>query len=307
MSPAFFENLFAAGIARGTPLLLAALGEIVAERSGVLNLGLEGIMLASAMTGVAAAHAAGPLAGLAAAVAVGAAFGLLHAFLSVSLRCDQVVTGLALVFVGAGLASVGGAPLVGLSPAAPHFAALPIPGLEDLPFFGPVLFSHSWLVYLGFAAVPVVHYFLTRTSWGLAVTACGEDPMAALAVGVRVARVRYSCVAFGGAMAGLAGGTLSLSVTPGWVDGLTGGQGWIAVGLVIVGGWRPLPAAAGAFLFGAIHRLSLDLQGTGHEFFQDPNVGYFLNMLPYLSAIVVLVVASVARRQAGAPASLGRS
>ncbi|MBM4354917.1 MAG: ABC transporter permease [Deltaproteobacteria bacterium] len=303
----FLQNLLAAGIARGTPLLFAALGEMLAELSGVLNLGLEGIMLASAMTGVAAAHLAGSAwVGLLAAVVVGALFGVLHAFLTVTLRCDQVVTGLSLVFLGTGISSVGGAPLVGLRQAAPHFAQLPIPGLCDLPFLGPVLFSHPWPVYLGFAAVPLVYFFLAHTRAGLNLRAAGETPAAAAAMGIPVARVRYLYVTLGAAGSGLAGATLSLAVTPGWVDGLTAGQGWIAIGLVIVGGWRPLPAALGAWLFGAIHRLTLDLQGTAIPFFQDPNTGFFLNMLPYLAAVAVLVAASLGRRSGTAPSTLGR-
>ncbi len=303
----FTQNLLAAGVARGTPLLFAVQGELLAELSGVLNLGLEGIMLASAMAGVAVAHFAGSAwAGLAAATAVGALFGVVHAFLAVTLRCDQVVTGLSLVFVGTGISSVGGAPLVGLRQAVPHFTKLPIPGLCDLPFVGPVLFSHVWPVYLGFATIPVIYLFLTRTRAGLNLRAVGENPAAAAAVGLPVTRLRYLYVVLGAGMAGFSGATLSLAVTPGWVDGLTAGQGWIAIGLVIVGGWRPLPAAIGAYLFGAIHRLTLDLQGTGIPLFQDPNTGFFLNMLPYLAAVGVLVAASLGRRSGAAPTALGR-
>jgi simple sugar transport system permease protein len=303
----FIQNLLAAGIARGTPLLFATLGEMLAELSGVLNLGIDGIMLASAMGGVAAAHLSGSAwSGLLAAVVIGAVFGLLHAFLAVTLRCDQVVAGLSLVFVGTGISSVGGAPLVELRQAVPHFAPLPIPGLSAIPFVGPVLFDHPGLVYAGFASVPLVYLFLAKTRAGLNLRATGENPAAAAAVGIAVPRLRYVYVTLGAAMAGLAGGTLSLAITPGWVDGLTAGQGWIAIGLVIVGGWRPLPAALGAWLFGAIHRLTLDLQGTGIPLFQDPNTGFFLNMLPYLAAVAVLVAASLGRRAGAAPCALGR-
>lgn len=300
------ENLAAAGIRRGTPLLFAALGETLAELSGVFNLGLEGIMLCSAMVGVASAVAVGsPLAGLCAGAVAGLAFGLLHAFLTVTLRSDQVVTGLALVFLGSGIASVGGAPLVGLREAVPSFAPVPVPLLSDIPFLGPVLFTHPWLVYAGFLLIPVVHWYISRTRPGLHLRAAGENPNAASAAGVKVVQLRYAYVIAGGTFAGLSGATLSLAVTPGWVDGLTGGQGWVAIGLVIVGGWRPVVAALGAYLFSAIHRLSLDLQGTGIPFFQDPNTGYFLNMLPYLAAVAVLVAASSIYRRSLAPAALG--
>jgi len=303
----FLENLLSAGVARGTPLLFAVLGETLAELSGVLNLGLEGIMLCSAMAGVAVAHLSGSaMVGLLGGIAVGALFGLVHAFLTITLRSDQVVAGLALVFVGTGISSVGGGPLVELRQAVPQFTRIDVPLLSDIPFLGPVLFSHVWLVYLGFVMIPLVHFFISRTRHGLNLLAIGENPNAASAMGVRVVRLRYLYVCVGGAFAGLAGAALSLAITPGWVDGLTAGQGWIAIGLVIVGGWRPVVAALGAFLFGAIHRLALDLQGTGIPFFQDPNTAYFLNMLPYLAAIAVLVVASLFRKQMGAPSALAR-
>ncbi|MBM4355855.1 MAG: ABC transporter permease, partial [Deltaproteobacteria bacterium] len=288
------------------PLLFAVLGETLAELSGVLNLGLEGIMLCSAMAGVAAAAASGSaLAGLAAGVAVGALFGLLHSFLTVTLRADQVVAGLALVFLGTGLSAVGGAPLVELQGMVPHFSRLAVPWLSDLPLVGPVLFNQVWLVYLGLALVPLMRWWLRRTRAGLELRAIGEDPVAAAAVGIRVVALRYRYVVIGGALSGLAGATLSLAITPGWVDGLTAGQGWMAIGLVIVGGWRPLPAAAGAFFFGTIHRLTLDLQGLGLPIFQNPNTGFFLSALPYLAAIAVLVLSS-ARQSVLAPGALGK-
>jgi general nucleoside transport system permease protein len=299
------QGLLGAALARGAPLLFAALGELWAERSGVLNLGLEGVLLASAMTGVAGAQATGsaPL-GLALAVLAGALFGLLHAWLTVGLKSDQVVSGLAIVFLGAGLSSVGGASLVGQ--VAPSFGPAPIPGLAELPLLGPALFSQPWLVYLALLAVPAAHLLLTRTRWGLVVTAAGEHPSAAAAMGVRVQRVRATCVVVGGALAGLGGGTLSLAITPGWVDGLTAGQGWIVLGLVIAGGWRPWSIALGALVFGVLTRLGLDLQGSGLPLFQDPNTGYVLSMLPYLAAILVLVLAGALKRGRGAPSALGR-
>jgi len=300
-------GLLGAAVARGAPLVFTALGEMLAERAGVLNLGLEGVLLASAMAGVAGAQATGSaLAGLALAVLVGALFGLLHAWLTVWLRSDQVVTGLALAFLGIGLSSVGGAPLVG--ELAPSFGPLALPGLVELPVVGRALFAQPWPVYLACLLLPLAHLGLSRTRWGLSVNALGESPAAAAAMGVPVRGARTACVVAGSALAGLGGGTLSLAVTPGWVDGLSAGQGWIAIGLVIVGGWRPWGIALGALVFGALSRLGLDLQGSGIPLFQDPNTGYVLSMLPYLAAILVLVAAGALGRGRSrrAPSALGR-
>lgn len=301
----FFENLLAAGVARGTTLLLATLGELLAERSGVLNLGLEGMMLLGAAVGFSAAHASGSLLlGLAAAMAAAAALALVHALVAVTLVGDQVVSGLGLGFFGAGLASVVGAPLVGLA-GAPRAPVLALPGLSGLPLLGSVLFAQNAVVYMGFALIPLCWLYIQRTRWGLVLRAVGENPTAADAQGLPVARVRHVHVALGGALAGLAGASLSLAITPGWVDGMTAGQGWIAVGLVIFAGWDPLRAAWGSYLFGAIRRLPLDLQGVQSlPLFRNPNLGYFLDMLPYLFTILVLVLASFGRLRRRAPAAL---
>ncbi len=304
----FTRNLLAAGVARGTPLAFASVGEILAERSGVLNLGLEGLMLSGAMAGFAVAHATGSAwIGLLAAVALGAALSLIHAVCAVYLRADQVVSSLALTFFGAGLASVMGAPLVGLGEVA-RLPAFGIPLLEEIPFFGAVLFDHNVVVYLGFALVPAVWFYIHRTRPGLHLRATGENPQTADALGVRVQLIRVIHVALGGGLAGAAGASLSLAITPGWVDGMTAGQGWIALGLVIFAGWGPFKAMAGAFLFGAIRRLPLDLQGIDGPLRDNPNLGYFMDMLPYLVTIAVLVLVSreSVRRRLGAPAALGR-
>ena len=307
---AFVTNLAAAGVLRGAPILLATLGEIVTERAGVLNLGLEGLMLLGAMAGFGVAHASGSAAlGLVAGGLAAAALSLVHALVTVTLRADQVVSGLALSFLGAGVASVLGAPLVEVRQAVTTLPTLDVPLLSSLPFVGPVLFAQSVVVYLALALVPALWAFLRFTRPGLNVVAVGEHPAAADSLGVRVGLTRTLAVLVGGLLAGLGGASLSLAVTPGWVDGMTAGQGWIAVALVIFARWDPWRAALGAWLFGTIRRLPLDLQGLADvPLFQDPSVGFFLNMLPYLFTIGVLVAGSreAVRRRLGAPAALGK-
>jgi simple sugar transport system permease protein len=305
----FVVNLAAAGLLRGAPILLATLGEILAERAGVLNLGLEGLMLLGAVAGFGAAHATGSAAlGLAAGALAAGALSLVHAWITVGLKADQVVSGLALSFLGAGVASVLGAPLVEVRQAVATVPALDLPGLSTLPVVGPLLFSQNLVVYLALALVPALWAFLRFTRPGLHLMAVGEHPAAADSQGLSVGRVRALAVLGGGVLAGLGGASLSLAVTPGWVDGMTAGQGWIAVALVIFARWSPGRAALGAWLFGAIRRLPLDVQGLSDvPLFQDPSMGFFLNMLPYLFTIAVLVAGSrrALQRHLGAPAALG--
>ncbi|MCC7352209.1 MAG: ABC transporter permease [Anaerolineae bacterium] len=295
--------------ATGTPILFATLGEIYAERAGVLNLGVEGMMLMGAMTGFGVAHATGnPWAGVLAAMLAAGSLSLLHAFVVISLRADQVVSGLALTFVGTGLSAVLGAPLVEIRQAIARIPNLDIPLLDRIPVLGPVLFQQNVVVYIGFILVPLFWFLLQRTRPGLHLRTVGEHPAAADALGINVYAVRYFYVFVGGLLAGLAGASLSLAITPGWIEGMTAGQGWIAVGLVIFAGWNPLRAAFGSYLFGAIRRLPLDLQGIPSlPLFRNPNLGYFMNMLPYAFTIIVLVIGSRAalRKRLGAPASLG--
>ncbi len=302
----FLENLFGAGVARGTPLLMATMGELMAERAGVLNLGVDGMMLLGAAVGFRAAYTTGSLAlGLTAAMTAGALLALIHGLVTVHMVGDQVVSGLGLGFIGAGLSSVLGGPVVGVT-GAPRMPMVHVSGLAGLPLLGPVLFQQNLVIYIGMALVPLAWFYLHRTRWGLSLQAVGESPAAADAQGFSVSRIRLAHVALGGALAGLAGASLSLAITPGWVDGLTSGQGWIAVGLVIFAGWEPLRAAWGAYLFGAIRRLPLDLQGVEElPLFRNPNLGYFLDMLPYLFTILVLVAASRTKLARRAPAALG--
>ncbi len=306
MEFALLINLLAAGVRSGTAILFATIGEIFAERAGVLNLGIEGMMLMGAMSAFGAAYSTGnPWLGLLTAAVVGAGMSLLFAFVVITLRADQVVSGLALTFLGTGLSAVLGAPLVEvqIAPRLPNFA---IPVLAQIPVLGPILFNHNIIVYLGFLLIPLAWFYIYRTRPGLELRALGEYPAAADVLGVEVYRQRYAYVLLGGTLAGIGGGALSLAITPLWVEGMTAGQGWIAVGLVIFAGWNPVRAAAGAYLFGAIRRLPLDLQNVAF-FLGNPTYGYFLNMLPYLFTILVLVIGArgALRRRLGAPAALG--
>ena len=306
MELALIVNLLAAGIRSGTAILFATVGEIFSERAGVLNLGVEGMMLMGAMSAYGIAHQTGnPWLGLVGAGLVGALLALLHAFVTITLRADQVVSGLALSFLGAGMSAVLGAGLVEEHQVArlPNFN---VPYLSDLPWLGPIFFQHNVIVYLGFLLAPLAWFYIYRTRAGLELRAIGEYPAAADVLGIRVYRQRYFYVMVGGLFAGLGGAALTLAITPLWVEGVTAGQGWIAVGLVIFAGWNPLKAAAGSYLFGAIRRLPLDMQNLAF-FLRSPYLGYFLNMLPYLFTIIVLILGSreALRRRMGTPAALG--
>jgi simple sugar transport system permease protein len=309
-------TILAAGVASGTILLFAAIGEIFAERSGVLNLGVEGMMLIGAVAGFSVAMSAGnPWLGVVAAMLAGGLLSLVHGVMTIHLRADQVVSGLALTFLGTGLARVFGE---GLSSAG-QVAQLPrltIPVLSDLPVVGPVLFTEqSVLVYVGYVLVPAVWLWIGRTRPGLHLRAVGEAPAAADAQGIGVYRTRYAYVFVGGLLAGLAGAAITIAIYPGWFgDQTVNGRGWIAIGLVIFAQWSPLRAAFGAVLFGSIFRFILDIQGVSVILgFENPfQAGYpalfFLDMLPYLMVILVVVIGSreAVRKRVGAPAALGR-
>jgi ABC-type uncharacterized transport system permease subunit len=303
--------VLASAVVYGTPLLYAALGELLAERSGVLNLGVEGMMLVGAVMGFWAvqrihAPAAVVLAAAAGIAALaGGAMAAIHAFLVVTLRASQIVSGLALtIFAGAaGLSSYLGNDLnLADSPARHTFHAFLPHGLQTLPALGPILFAHSVLVYASWICVGLVALYLTRTRPGLNVRAVGESPAAADAMGIDVTRYRYVHTIVGGAFAGVGGATFSLSITPNWVDGLTGGAGWIAIALVIFAFWRPELCLVGAYVFGAFSALPFTLQARGvtvaPELFQS---------LPYVMTVVVLVLVStgLAKRRLGAPGALG--
>jgi general nucleoside transport system permease protein len=309
----FVVVIVAAAVLYGTPLLFAALGELLAERSGVLNLGVEGMMLVGAVMGFwavqhfDAAEGVSLAAALAVAALAGAATALIHAFLVITLRANQIVSGLALtIFAGAaGLSSYLGNDLdLSGSPADHAFSGLDIAGLGDLPVVGPILFDQSALVYLSWLLVVVIGVYLARTRPGLNLRAVGESPAAADAVGIDVTAYRYVHTLVGGALAGIGGACFSLQITPQWVGGLTGGAGWIAVALVIFAFWRPDLCLVGAYLFGAFSALPSTLQARG--WLTDIPSEIF-SSLPYVMTVLVLVAVSsgAARRRLGAPAALG--
>jgi len=304
-----------AGVASGTVLLFATLGEILAERSGILNLGLEGMMLIGAMSAFSTALSTGsPWLGVLAAMIVAGLLSQVHAVITIQFQADQVVSGLALTFLGTGLSLVFGEGLskAGAISLLPSFT---IPGLAAIPVLGPILFQdQSIMVYIGYLMIPLTWYYINRTRPGMHLRAVGEFPAAADALGINVARLRYFYVFMGGMLAGLAGATISLAISPGWFSQLTtSGQGWIAIGLVIFAQWDPIRAAGGSYAFGALRRLILDIQGPTtlfglrNPFYFNPYWGFFLQMLPYAFTIIVLIIGSreAIRKRLGAPAALG--
>jgi simple sugar transport system permease protein len=310
-----FITILQAGVASGTVLLFATIGEVLAERSGVLNLGVEGMMLIGAMSGYSIAVKTGnPLLGVVVAMLAAGLISQIHAYIVITLQADQVVSGLALTFVGTGISLVLGEGLskAGTVSLMPTFS---IPLLSQIPILGPIFFTDQCvLVYFGYLLVPFVWYFMNRTRPGLHLRAVGEYPSAADALGINVFATRYVYVFIGGMLAGLGGATISLAVSPGWFSELTtGGQGWIAVGLVIFAQWDPVRAAVGSYAFGALRRLILDIQGPtvllgfNNPFYYNPYWGFFLQMLPYAFTVIVLVIGSreAMRKRLGAPAALG--
>ena len=302
-------SILTIAIVAGTSLVFATIGEIFAERSGILNLGVEGMMIMGAVTGFAAAyHSGNAWIGVLVALMAGGAMALIHAFLTISLRADQVVSGLALTMFGTGLSSflgqrlgTGGTPLVGL--IGPRFRPVAIPLLSDIPIVGSMLFNQDLLVYLMYLLVPLSWYFLYKTRPGLHLRAVGESPQTADALGVNVFKLRYFYTTLGGMLAGLGGAHLSLAYTPGWTEHLTGGRGWIAIALVIFATWDPLRAVIGALLFGGVNAIQFRLQATGTTI-----PASLLNMLPYILTVVVLVAITwfeSFRKRVGPPAALG--
>ncbi|MCJ7584136.1 MAG: ABC transporter permease [Anaerolineales bacterium] len=310
-----FIVILQAGVASGTVLLFATLGEIFAERSGVLNLGVEGMMLIGAMSAYSVTIATGNLwLGVLTAILLAGLLSQVHAFITITLQADQVVSGLALTFLGVGISLVLGEGLskAGTVSLMPSFS---IPLLSQIPLLGPIFFKEqSVLVYVGYLLTPLAWFYINRTRPGMHLRAVGEYPAAADALGINVYRLRYLYVFMGGMLAGLGGATISLAISPGWFSEMTtGGQGWIAVGLVIFAQWNPLRAAVGSYAFGALRRLILDIQGPTmllglrNPFYYNPYWGFFLQMIPYAFTIIVLVIGSreAMRKRLGAPAALG--
>ena len=302
MSIEHVAELLVLTLAAGTPLVYAALGELIVEKSGVLNLGVEGMMLVGAVSAfIVAASSGSAWLGVVAGTVAGALLSLVFGMLVLTLLANQVATGLALSLFGVGLSAFIGRPYVSVVIHA--IPSLHVPGLSDLPIAGPLLFSWNPLVYASLALFVVVHLFLYRTHAGLVLRAVGESPAAAHAIGHRVVAIRYAAVAFGGACAGLAGAYLAVAYTPLWVEGMTAGRGWIALALVVFATWRPWRVLAGAYLFGGVTLAQFQAQASGAAV-----PSQLLSMLPYLATILVLAIISrdVVAIRLNAPASLGK-
>jgi len=289
-------------VSASTPLLLAATGELVAEKSGVLNLGLEGMMLVGAVVGFAVTLTTGSaVLGIISAAAAGIGMSLIFAILSLLLLANQVAAGLALTIFGTGLSALIGKGYVGA--AVPTLPKLQLPVLSDLPVLGPILFHQDALVYASFLLLASTAWFLPRTHAGLALRAVGDSHDAAHAIGYPVVLIRLGAVLFGGLTSGLAGAYMSLSYTPMWAENMTAGRGWIALALVVFSTWRPARLLLGAYLFGGISILQLYIQSMGIAI-----PSQFMSMLPYLATVLVLVLISRDRTRIrlNAPACLGR-
>jgi len=289
-----------AAVVAGTPILFATLGEIITEKSGNLNLGVEGMMLMGAVMGFMVGLNTGNAAlALLTAMIAGACGALIFAFLVVTLRANQVVSGLTLTIFGSGFADFVGQDLVGkIAPEGLRlfFRPYSIPLLGDIPVIGPVLFRQDAFVYLGYAAAVLLGIYLYKTSWGMNLRAVGENPGAADAAGVNVTLYKYIHTLLGGALCGLGGAYLSLVYVPALQEGVTAGRGWIAVALVIFATWNPYKAMFGAYLFGGLDIIGFRIQNLGINISQ-----YFIDMLPYLVTITVLVVVSMRKSKEKAP------
>ena len=290
-------------LAAGTPLVFAALGELVTEKSGVLNLGVEGMMLVGAVVAfIVAATTKSPWLGVLAGMIAGAALSLVFAFVALTLQANQVASGLALSLFGIGLSAFIGLEYVSvvIEPIKP----LVVPGLTDLPVIGAMLFGHSPLVYLSLVLFGLIQWFLFHSRAGLILRAVGESPQSAHAIGYPVMRIRYLAVMFGGACAGVGGAYLSLVYNPSWTEGMTAGRGWIALALVVFATWKPWRVLAGAYLFGGVTLAQFQAQGMGVDI-----PSQYLSMLPYIATILVLAFISrdATTIKLNAPASLGKS
>ena len=309
MNNSILVVVLASAVTYGTPLVVASLGELLTERSGVLNLGVEGMMLGGAVMGFwAVQHApgSGPVALVVAvlvAALAGAVLASIHGFLVITLRANQIVSGLALTIFAAGLSSYLGVQLnLADVPARYQFNSFLPHTLRNAPVVGPILFDQTALVYVSWVLIAIAMVYLSRTRLGMNVRAVGESPGAADAMGINVAAYRYAHTIIGGALGGIGGAAFSLAITPQWVDGLTGGAGWIAIALVIFAFWRPGLCLLGAYFFGAFSGLPFTLQSRGVTIAPE-----LFQALPYVMTILVLVVVSSAgaRRHLGAPSALG--
>ncbi len=294
-------NILVRTVVAGTPLLLATLGEIVSERSGILNLGVEGMMAVGAVTAFIVTFTTGnPWLGMLVAVVAGAAISGIHAFVTVTLRANQVVSGLAVTMVGLGISGLWGKPYIG-RPLPIKMPEAPIPVLSEIPLIGPVLFDHDPYVYMSIGLGILVWFVMGHTRAGITLRSVGENPRASESQGINVNRIKYLSVMIGGAFAGLAGAHLSTAYSRSWIEGMTSGRGWIVIALTIFALWEPARAFLGAYVFGGVFVLQFVLQPLGIS----PNL---LAMLPYLITLVILLVYGLGRsghRRMAAPQTLG--
>ncbi len=293
-------SVLTAAIRAGTPLLFATLGEIFVERSGVLNLGLEGLMLIGAFSGFVIAHITKSLfLAVILSMVAGGLFALLFAFLTVTMRVNQVVSGLALTMLGMGISGFYGQAFIGKT--APQFATLSIPGLSNIPYIGQIFFKHDILVYLSYVLVFLSWFFIFKTKWGMNLRAVGESPKTADSMGINVFRTRYVYIVVGGMLTSLGGAYLSLAYTSMWIDRMTAGRGWIAIALVIFSSWDPIRAMFASYLFGGVASLQPRIQAGGTTI-----SAHLLMMLPYLLTLIILSFTSgeAIRKKIGAPTSL---
>lgn len=297
----FLIAVLATAVTAGTPIFYAALGELICERAGILNLGVEGMMLVGAVTGFMAGLAfQNHWIGLAVAMAAGGTMGLIHAFLCVSLRANQTVSGLALTIFGTGLSGYLGKALVG-TPLPSPFRPIDIPVLSHLPLIGPVLFQHDILVLFSYILAPLCWFILFKTRAGLNLRAVGDNPAAADSLGVNVYLIRYISVIIGGVLAGIGGAYISMAYVPTWMENMVAGRGWIAVALVIFATWNPINSLWGSYVFGGIDALGYRLQAV------DVTISpYFLKSLPYLFTVLVLILVTQRNmvHRIGAPKAL---
>ncbi len=295
------EILLDATVRAGTPILFATLGAIINERAGIINLGIEGLMLIGALSGFAATHMTGSLLiGVVAAFVATFLAGSIHALITVQLRGNQIVSGLALTMFGVGITALFGKKMVGLTIVG--FKRIAIPGLSQIPVIGKPFFNQDILIYFSFVLVFLIWFFFYRTRWGLGVRSVGENPGAADTCGFSVIKYRFFAVTIGSGLVGIGGAYLSLATTPMWIENMSAGRGWIAVALVIFAGWSSQRALLGAYLFGGITAMQLRFQAMGTTV-----SAHILQMLPYFFTILVLVVSTL-RLQKGAsqqPGGLG--
>ena len=291
-----------AAIASGTIILYATVGEIITERSGILNLGVEGIMLMGAFFGFYLAYTTESLLlAIIGAAIIGGLMGLIHAFMTITLQANQVVSGLALTMFGTGASAFFGVSMVGKT-LRTSFEAIPIPLLNKIPILGEVLFNHNILVYFAFILPVIIWFVFNRTKWGLALRSSGEEPLSSEIMGIKVIKVRYIATIVGGVFIGISGAYLSVAYSRLWVEGMTAGKGWITIALVIFANWNPLIAYGGAYLFGGLTQLGLNLQK-----FNIPFPIILLKSIPYVFTLLFLLFISIKGKRSNLPKALGES